>query len=88
MNVMLSFTLEASFFGQRDKQGGLTHFTVEDYEGCGMTLISTFHQYLPVRQQRLMILVEKVMKAFAVEFPDRLRRSEKRKIRVMQEVES
>lgn len=85
LNVMLSFTLEASFFGYRKKikkgnkiTSEIIHFTINDYESCGKTLVETLYHYLPGRQRGLMYLVGKVMKAFKVE--NHLRDAEKEKI--------
>ena len=41
-NVMHSFTLEASYLGYK-KDGMTVHFSVEDYETCGNTLLNTFY---------------------------------------------
>lgn len=81
LNVMLSFTLEASFFGVKRGKEGMYHMSKEDYEHCGLTLVHTLFHYLPTRQQRLMYLVHKVLRAFFADFPEHMRFREEEKIR-------
>lgn len=81
MNIMHSFTLEASYLGYKNSQGHLIQFSVEDYESCGKTLLGTFFHYLPGRQRCLLLLVDAVMKAFANDFPENLRTTEIKKIK-------
>lgn len=87
LNVMLSFTLEASFFGIKKGKEGMVHMSAEDYEGCGLTLINTFFHYLPTRQQRLIHLVHKVLRVFFQDFPEHMRFREGEKIRLLEEQE-
>ena len=47
LNVHLSFTLEASFYGYTNKQGHNEHFTVADFENCGQTLLDVINSYIP-----------------------------------------
>ena len=80
MNVMNSYTLEASYYGFKDSKGRTTHFMVEDYESCGKTLLATFFYYLPGHQRGLLCLVESVVKAFSADFPENLRTDEIKRI--------
>jgi len=57
LGVLCSFTLEASFFGYKNGHGRGVHFSIEDFESCGRTVLESFYHYLPGQQHGLFWLV-------------------------------
>ena len=67
-SVMLSYTIECSFFGKLTKDGKLLHMQLEDYQSLGETVLKTIHHYLPSQIPKLQFFTGKVLKVFHDQF--------------------